>query len=118
MLEKRNKKSLSTILNELRDGGGRCPAFEASSRNPDMFIWIINSASSPTCLLDEEGRAVIEGRVKAISRKSTRTGHIFDALTEKAQTLCQLNAETLGPGSPIHVKNPFLSWIYPTRAQA
>ena len=110
-LEKRNKKSLSTILNELRDGGGRCPAFEASSRNPDMFIWIINSASSPTCLLDEEDRAVIEGRVKAISRKSTRTGHIFDALTAKAQTLCQLNAENLGPGSPIHVKNPFLSWI-------
>ena len=110
-LRKRNKKSLFTILKDLKDGGGACSAFEMSARNRDMAIWILNCAAAPVNLLNEENEVSPNSRILPIINKSTRSKHIFNEITQKAQRMCINRSEAIGAGSPIFVKNPFISWI-------
>ena len=110
-LDQRNKKSLLSILNDLREGGGRCSAFEMSARNPDVFIWIVNSLSSPTCLLDENDQPAKNNKIETICNMSSRHMHIYEEMIRKAKILCRNQAKVFGSGSPIHVGNPFSTWI-------
>ena len=111
-LIKRNKKSLFTILKELKDGNGLCPAFESSARNcKEMSIWILNCAAAPVNLLNEENAASPDSRIIPIIERSTRSKHIFNDMVGKAQKICINRSNVIGAGSPIFIKNPFISWM-------
>ena len=82
-----------------------------SARNRDMAIWILNCAAAPVNLLNEENEVSPNSRILPIINKSTRSKHIFNEITQKAQRMCINRSEAIGAGSPIFVKNPFISWI-------
>merc|ERR1712055_250591 len=76
-----------------------------------MAIWILNCAAAPVNLLDEENEVSPNSRILPIINKSTRSKHIFNEITQKAQKMCINRSKVIGAGSPIFIKNPFISWM-------
>ena len=108
----RNKKSLYTILNELKVNGYKCPAFELSSRNSsELSSYILNSECSPNCLLDDLDKPSPSYLIKTIAQQNTRSQFILDYMTSRATEYCKEQSNMLGPGSPIFQKSIFSPWM-------
>ena len=110
-LQRRNDQSMFAIWKELQVNNNMVPAFEFSARNVYLSKWILNNAASPITLLNEENVISPSDRILPIIRQSSRSESIFRALAAQAQTMCTKLAVEVGPGSPVHQHNIFLSWI-------
>ena len=99
------------IWKELQVNNNMVPAFEFSARNVYLSKWILNNAASPITLLNEENVISPSDRILPIIRQSSRSESIFRALAAQARTMCTKLAVEVGPGSPVHQHNIFLSWI-------
>ena len=108
----RNKKSLYTILNDLKVNNYRCPALELSSRNSsELSSYILNAECSPNCLLDDLDNPSPSYLIKTISQQNARSKYILDFMTTRAIEYCKEQSSLYGPGSPVFQRSIFSPWL-------